>query len=507
MALATLISRILGLVREQCIAYFFGASGSTDAYYVAFRIPNLLRDLLAEGAFSASFVPSFVKENQKDPKAASRLLCSLFFLLATITGLLALVFYFTAPQIISLFAPSFKEDPAKFALTVRLTQIMSPYLLFVSLAALMMGALNSLKVYFVPALSPALFNVAMIISITVFSPWFVGIGESPILSLAYGVLIGGALQYFLQFPLVLRRGYFSALKESFWNPEAIRVFKKLGPGLVGFAATQINLLVTTILATGSIVGAVSYLSYSFRLFQLPVGILGVSLGNSNLVHFADLWSAEKKEEASNLLRVSFFTSLFIMIPVAAFSMVKSFELVRLIFEHGEFGSLATQKTSLALICYSIGLPSYGLYKLLVPVFYALDKEKIPVFVSIFSIGVNLVFCLGLVKVLGFWVLALGTSLSMMINSGLLIIFLKKELKLESSWLLNSRVFKILMGSLFAAVAAFYLPSFGRGLLLQLGHLVVSLVLFFGVYSLILILGGEKKLLRRVARKFFPRKSG
>jgi len=314
MALATFCSRILGLVREQVLAFYFGTSGFTDAFLVAYRIPNLLRDLFAEGAFSAAFVPTFIEAQTESKEEARKLFWKLFILLTSVTLILGAGIFIFAPEIINVFAPTFHEDPEKYELTVTLTRIMSPFLCLVSIAALFMGVLNSMKVFFLPSFAPVFFNISMIISMIALPAFFISRGMNPVLSLGVGVLIGGLFQALVQFPKIIKMGMGPINPGKIFSKRTKKVIALLGPGLLGFAATQINLLVNTILASTTVVGAVSWLSFAFRLFQLPVGILSVSIGNSNLVHFSKAWKEGDKEEAKSLLETSYFMSLFVVLP-------------------------------------------------------------------------------------------------------------------------------------------------------------------------------------------------
>lgn len=505
MAVATFLSRILGLVREQVMAFMFGASGFTDAYNIAFRIPNLLRDLFAEGAFSAAFVPSFIELNQKSHKEAKKLLWSLFIILILATGAISVLTFIFAPEIISLFAPTFVNNPDKFWITVTLTRIMSPFLIFVSLAALMMGALNSLKVFFIPSLAPAFFNVTMILAMLGL-PTILSSRDIPIIySLGIGVLIGGFVQFCVQLPLIYKKGFISRPKFNGFHKETKRVITKLGPALLGFAATQVNLIITTILASGTMIGAVSWLNYAFRLFQLPVGILSVSLGNSNLVHFSNAWKEKDFDSAKKILLSSYFSSWIIMLPALLVVVLFSEEIVQVVFQRGAFDLLATAMTSKALVWYAIGLPFYGIYKLLVPCFYTLDKQKIPVNTSMFAIGINILFCLALTPIYGFEVLAFGTSLSMIINSSILMFFISKHTQIKFNHFFNLRFFKLTSFSLFLFVGAFFFKrSFypqNLGLFLNcvslfVGFALVSFVYVTGIYIL-----GERSVVLSVLRKF------
>ncbi len=444
MAIATFLSRILGLVREQVMAFYFGASGLTDAFLVAYKIPNLLRDLFAEGAFSAAFVPSFTKSLQLSHKRAQKLLWSLFISLFLVTGVISVIIVIFAPQFISLFAPSFANYPLKYEIAVNSVRIMGPFLLMISWAALFMGALNSLKVFFWPSVAPAIFNVVMIAAVLILYNTLPIWGFHPIYALPLGVMLGGIVQAFVQYPLLVRRDFSFEAPGPLLNEDSRAVFYKLGPGLLGFAASQINLIINTILATGCIAGAVSFLNYAFRLFQFPIGVLGVSVSNSNLVHFSEAWKKGEREEALELLGTSYRLSLVLMIGALALLYASAYSVVQLVFEHGRFSAESSQMTSLALRCYALGLPFYGIYKVFVPTFYALEKPKIPVISSFISIAINIVFCLSLVSRFGFQVLAIGTGLSMLINSSILSWMLHRELKVGANFFFNKRVLKLLI---------------------------------------------------------------
>lgn len=508
MAIATFLSRILGLVREQVMAAYFGASGITDAFLVAYRIPNLLRDLFAEGAFSSAFVPTFVEANQESQEKSRELLWSLFWLLSFITGIISILMAIFAPELIEIFAPSFIKDPEKFQITVTLTRIMSPFLTFVSLAALFMGALNSLKVFFVPSLAPAFFNVASIVCQLALSGILYSWGYHPVYSLAIGVMVGGALQMGVQLPLLYKRGFRPMWPKELWSKRAQKIVKMIGPGMVGFAATQINLLISTILATGTVVGATSWLNYSFRLFQLPVGILSVSIGNSNLVHFSESWKKGDREGAIRFLQSSYTLSLLTVMPALSMLYFLSDEMVNVIFERGKFDHASTLFTAEALRLYALGLPFYSFYKIWVPTFYALDRQKIPVIASLFSIGFNISFCLILTPIFGFKVLALGTTLSMLVNSGFQSIVLKKDLNLPMSFFVNARILKILLSTVIAGVAVDQLVTvefFSQSFIHRAIWLGIEIFAIAGLYAVLLMIMGEGKavlgILGKMTKKF------
>lgn len=504
MAVATFCSRILGLVREQVLAYMFGASGLTDAFLIAFRIPNLLRDLFAEGAFSSAFVPKFVEENLKSKEHGRELLWALFILLGSLTLLLSVIIFFAADDLVRLMAPTFVETPEKFELTVLLTKIMAPFLCFVSIAALFMGSLNSLGIFFVPAMAPALFNVVVIASMLFLTGYFVSEQLNPILSLGVGVFFGGLLQALMQIPFLIKNKLYPIIPKKIFSQQAKQVFILLGPGLLGFAATQINLIVTTVLASSTIVGAVSWLNYAFRLFQLPVGILSVSIGNSHLVHFSKEIKAGNQEEALQAFKLSYFMSFLLVLPAMGGMYLFSEEIVFILFERGAFSHESTLMTALALKFYAVGLPFYGLYKIFVPSFYAIDKQKIPVYSSIFSIICNLIFCVLLTPHYGFKILALGTSLSISLNIIIQAIVFKRYFQISWNYYFNLRIAKLIfcMAVCFVCFAwcksffSFYEIGFG----LQLFYLFGALGLFLLIYLLLVLALGEKALVLKLLRK-------
>jgi putative peptidoglycan lipid II flippase len=506
MAIATFFSRILGLVREQVMAAYFGASGVTDAFLVAYRIPNLLRDLFAEGAFSSAFVPTFVEANQESQQQSRELMWSLFWLLFFITGAICIGIMIFAPELISVFAPAFTKDPEKFNITVNLTRIMAPFLTFISLAALFMGALNSLKVFFIPALAPASYNVMSILSMITLSGVLARNGHHPIYSLGIGAMLGGFMQAAVQLPLIWKKGFKPLWPKKFWTARSKKVVKLIGPGMIGFAAAQVNLLITTILAT-PIVGATSWLNYSFRLFQLPVGILSVSIGNSNLVHFSEAWKKNDQDGAKASLQQSYYLSFLTVMPALVILYCLSDEIVNLIFERGRFSRESTLMTAEALRMYALGLPFYGLYKIWVPTFYALDRQKIPVMASLLSIAFNISFCLLLTPIFGFKILALGTTLSVLVNSGFQSLVLKKDLKLSWGFFFAPRIFKVIGATFGTAVIVetllkvefFTQPFINK--CFYLGAQISAVCLLYGAFLLMM---GERAvvnaLLEKISRK-------
>ncbi|CBW25448.1 putative membrane protein [Halobacteriovorax marinus SJ] len=506
MAVATFSSRILGLVREQAIAAVFGASGVTDAFTIAYRIPNMLRDLFAEGAFSSAFVPTFTGVRLKNEKLAKGLLWSMAALLALITGVISLLLIVYAKEVVLLFTNEvFNSDPERLEITIGLVRIMAPFLVLISLAALFMGTLNTLKIFFVPSFAPALFNIAMIGCIFLLPDRLKFWGYHPVYSLGVGVMLGGFIQMIVQLPLLFKKGYGPQGPFKLISKDSKVVLKRVGIGTIGIAATQINVIITTILATSTVVGAVSWLTFAFRLFQFPVGILSVSIAGSNLVHFSEAWKNSEKEKAINYLSTSYFLSFLTIVPAMALLFALAKESIHLVFERGAFDGHDTAMTYQALKYYLVGLPCYGLYKIFAPTFFALDRPKIPVKISIFSIFCNIIFCVYFTPKYGFWILALGTSLSMILNSVLQAVFLRNLLDISWSFFFKLRILKIIVSGIITYVATlqasqflfrFEDPFFTKALMFCLsgafGAVCYGLVLF--------ILGEGRELLRVVRRK-------
>ncbi|AYF43423.1 murein biosynthesis integral membrane protein MurJ [Halobacteriovorax sp. BALOs_7] len=458
MAMATLSSRVLGFAREILMAKLFGASGLTDAYQIAFRIPNMLRDLFAEGAFSAAFVPIFTSAKVDGDKHARTLLWSMAIVLFSVTALICGLIFIFAPELIQLLTNElFTSDANRFEMSILLTRMMSPFLAFVSVAALFMGVLNTYRMFFAPAMAPAFFNIIMIISMVSLPKYLEARNLHPIVSLGVGVLVGGFVQMAIQLPMLVSKGLFKVEKIDIFSKDVKEILKRMSIGTIGVAATQINLLVSTFLATGTVIGAVSWLQYAFRLFQFPVGILGVSIGNSNLVYFSELWRSGNEEDAKKALQTSYITSLFVLMPAMALMFALAQDTVAISFQRGAFGLDDTKMVTEALYAYLIGLPFYGLYKVFSPSFYTLDRPKIPVTISSIAVLINIIFCISLVETYGFKILAMGTSVSMIFIIVTQSVLLFRMLNLELTFFFPIRFFKICL----CAVAAFFTASYLR----------------------------------------------
>ena len=421
-------SRVLGVVREQVLAALFGAGNAMDAYNVAFRIPNLVRDLFAEGAMSSAFVPTFTRTLTTSGKeTAWRLGNHIVNALLVITGVLVLLAMIFAPQIVTAFAGDYAAVPGKLDLTILLTRIMLPFLTFVALAAAVMGMLNSLHQFFIPALSPAMFNVATIVCALTLVPVMPRLGLPPIAAIAIGTLVGGVAQLALQWPLLRRQG-FAYRPILNWRDEGLqRVLTLMGPGTLGLAATQVNVFVNTMLATGEGTGAVSFLNYAFRLMYLPIGLFGVSIGTATLPAVSRHAAQHNHAAVRSTIADSMTLMMLLNVPATIGLMVLATPIVRVIFERGAFTPDATIATAAALRFYAVGLLGYSVVRIASPTFYAIGENRTPVKVSVATVIVNAGLNIALVRVLGFRGLALGTSIAALFNAALLMFLLRRKL--------------------------------------------------------------------------------
>jgi putative peptidoglycan lipid II flippase len=424
-------SRLLGLVREQVLAAIFGAGNAMDAFLVAFRIPNLVRDLFAEGAMSAAFVPTFTRHLTQHGKASAWRLANLVITaLLLITGLLVVLGVVFAGPLVTAFAADFAAEPGKLELTVTLTRVMLPFLPLVAVAAATMGMLNSLHRFFIPALSPAMFNVAIIVCALALVPAMPALGQPAIMAIAIGAVIGGVAQVALQWPSLRREGFRFRPALDLHDDGLRRVLVLMGPGTIGLAATQVNLFVNTVLATGEAPGTVSWLGYAFRIMYLPIGIFGVSIATATLPAVSRHAAAAGGEDRTAIRRtvadsLSLMTTL--NLPATVGLVVLAVPIVRAIFERGAFLPADTLATAAALQFYGVGLLGYSVVRITSPAFYALGQPLTPIKVSVVSMLANVVLNLALVRVMGYTGLALGTSLAAVLNAALLMVLLRRRL--------------------------------------------------------------------------------
>ena len=489
-SIAVFLSRITGLVREKVMAHYFGAGFVYDAFLLGFRIPNLTRDLFAEGALSSAFVPIFTQtlasEGKKKAAILSNLVETALILIVGVVCVLGVIF---SPALVELLAPGFHQVPGKFELAVKMTRIMFPFLLLVALAAQAMGVLNACNRFGVPAMSSTFFNLGSVacglILGMVLGP---RLGIQPITGMAIGVVIGGALQLLWQVPELHRQGFDFHPDFNWSHPGLQRIFRMMGPAILGNAAVQINVMVNTNFASripGD--GPVSWLGYAFRFMQLPLGLFGVAIASATLPSISRSAGAGNMDEFRRTLSKSLGMVFLLTIPSSIGLMVLGRSIIGAIYQGGKFTTADTQQTALALSCYAIGLAGYSALKVINPAFYALHDARTPMIVSIISIAVNYATAATMLEAIGLGHagLALSTSAVAIFGAVALFIILRNRIGgiygrdlLNSLWRITAA--SIAMGGAVWASSRFMQSWRGQSALAHLADLAVSIPLGLAV---------------------------
>jgi putative peptidoglycan lipid II flippase len=450
--LATLASRVLGLVREQVIAALFGAGNAADAFNIAFRIPNLLRDLFAEGALSAAFVPTFTATMHREGRPAAWRLGAQVMnaLLVVIVGVVVAGWFF-APALVRLMAPGFAQVPGKLELTTLLARIMLPFLLVVALAAGAMGMLNSLRLFGKAAMAPVWFNVGSIVVTLAMVPVCRALGWPVVVSVAVAVLAGGFLQLVLQLPPLWRAGFRPEWPPRLNHPGVKRIAFLMAPAAIGLSAVQINVVINSWLASTLGTGAVSWLAYAFRILFVPIGLFGVALATVSLPSMSRYAAENDFDGLKRTLNHAVRITVALTMPAAFGLLALSYPITALLYQHGQFTGFDTQQTSQALAAYTIGLVCYSGIKVLVPAFYALGDTKTPLVASFIAVAVNFALNLFLMRRYGHVGLALATGLTAIFNFCQLWLWLRGKLGSLGGWRLvlsTARIFgaSFLMGA-------------------------------------------------------------
>jgi putative peptidoglycan lipid II flippase len=500
----TFISRILGLVRDAVVAYFLGATATADAFYVAFRIPNLIRRLTAEGALTIAFVPVFTDYLRKSKKDALVVVSVVFTYLSLALVCITLFGVLFAPYLVKLIAYGFQHSQDKFDLTIYLTRLMFPYIFLISLTALAMGILNSLKHFASPAASPILLNVFIIIGAAFFSRWF----DEPTLGLAVGVLVGGCAQLTLQIPALYKRGMLPRFNFNYKHPALKSLLFLMIPAAFGAAVYQVNVLIITLLASFLPDGSVSYLWYADRVTEFPLGVFAIAIATATLPTLSDHASAKDlgsfKKTFSHSLRAAFA----ITIPSAIGLYILASPVIRLLFQRGEFSSFSTTGTAGALMFFVIGLPFVAGVRNVVPAFFAMKDSKTPVAIATVTVICNSLLALVLMRPMLHKGLALAISIADIINFTLLIIFLRRKigaLGMRTIFLSVARIIfaAVLMGLAVFVFKTYLVPSlFEKGWLELAAGVFASITIGVVIYIVILrlIKSPEYEVVATVLRK-------
>lgn len=419
----TMFSRILGFIRDAIIARFFGAGAATDAFFVAFRLPNLLRRIFAEGAFSQAFVPILAEyKNQQGDEATRTFIAYVSGLLTLILAIVTLAGILAAPWIIYITAPGFTDTPDKFDLTVRLLRITFPYILLISLVSLAGAILNTWNRFSVPAFAPTLLNISMIMSVLLLAPYC----EPPIIALGWGVFAGGILQLLYQLPYLQKIGMLVLPRISFRNSGVWRVLKLMGPAIIGVSVSQISLIINTIFASFLQSGSVSWMYYADRLMELPTGVLGVALGTILLPSLAKSFSTGDHKEYQRLMDWGLRLCFLLALPCAIALAILAEPLTVSLFQYSNFTAYDAVMTQRALIAYCVGLMGLIVVKVLAPGFYSRQDIKTPVKIAIITLILTQLMNLAFIGSLKHAGLALSIGLAACFNALMLYWQLRRQ---------------------------------------------------------------------------------
>ncbi|GAB7528823.1 murein biosynthesis integral membrane protein MurJ [Pseudomonas sp. 3A(2025)] len=499
----TMLSRVLGFVRDTIIARAFGAGMATDAFFIAFKLPNLLRRIFAEGAFSQAFVPILAEYKQQQGEEATRTFVAYVSGLLTLAlALITLLGVIFAPWIIWATAPGFADTPEKFALTSDLLRVTFPYILLISLSSLAGAILNTWNRFAVPAFVPTLLNVSMIGFSLFLIPYF----DPPIMALGWAVLVGGLLQLLYQLPHLKKIGMLVLPRLNLRDSGVWRVMKQMLPAILGVSVSQISLIINTIFASFLVAGSVSWMYYADRLMELPSGVLGVALGTILLPTLARTYADKDRNEYSRILDWGLRLCFVLVLPCTLALGLLAEPLTVSLFQYGQFDAHDAAMTQRALVAYSVGLLGLILIKVLAPGFYAQQNIRTPVKIAVFTLIVTQLLNLAFIGPLQHAGLALAISVGAIINAALLFWQLRRQdlFQPQPGWM--KYLFKLcLAAGVMSGVLLgmlHYMPAWDQGGMLErfvrLGILVVAGVVSY--FAMLLLLGFRLKDFARKAIK-------
>lgn len=486
----TLLSRVLGLMREQLLAALLAAGPAAEAFHAAFRIPNLLRDLFAEGALSSAFVPIFSRVYHQQSQAAAYALAQrIMTLLLIVLSVVMLGGYLFTPSIVGLVARGFYSDMAKFGLTVELTHIMLPFLVAVSLASVAMGMLNAQGIYGLPAFASSAFNLVAIGC----GLWLVAFPQSLFGTArmwALGVLIGGVAQFAVQLPALIRRGFRLQLRFGI-DPAVREIALLMVPAVIGLSATQVNIIISSQLAS-HIPGAIAWLGYAFRLLYLPIGVFGVAIANISTAELAKHIARRDAAAASESLQKALRLVAFLTIPSAVGLYVFAEPIIAMLYQRRAFTPQDTAAVALATATYATGLFAYSAVKVLAPIYYSDRRSYVPLLASIAAVIANIALCFMLYKPLGFRALALGTALAAWVNGGILLgaLNIKSTVRLNLNGLeLLRTLLKITLAAALMGLAGWALQTHLWPPIKALGHESIRALFVIATTTLLALIYG------------------
>jgi putative peptidoglycan lipid II flippase len=480
----TMLSRIFGYIRDMLAAYFFGTGTFADAFYVAFKIPNLFRRVFGEGSFSVAFVPVFseylhIKDKSETQKFLNIIFTTLFIILFTIS----ILGVFFAPAFARIIALGFTNDTEKMQLTIDLIRLMFPFILFICLAAFLLAILNTLYSFFIPAFAPSMLSFSEIFYMLTVAPFFVS--ESQIKGLAVSIIAGGVLHFFIQYPKLKSLGWHLKFMFDLKHPGIKKVAILMLPSLVGLSADQINAFVDNICATLISRGAVSALYYSNRVMQLPLAIFGLAFAAVSLTSMSKAYAQKDMDALKSSLNYSVRFINFTLLPAAAGLMTIGLPIIKFLFEHGRFSCAGSIMTNNALFYYSLGLPAYALVKIFANTFYSFQDTKTPIKIAIWAMILHIFLCIILMHPMGVGGLALATALSSYFNFILLAVYLRKRIGRFGLKLIIFSSCKSFISSIITAIAAWNICKVSDNLFVSVPVAIVLSLAVFIISSYIL----------------------
>ena len=490
----TFLSRVLGFIRDILIARYLGSTVIADAFFVAFRIPNFFRRVLAEGAYSAALIPVFsgVVLNPKDEREASDFVENTTSMLLFATVVLTIIFFFGMPYIIQVLAPGFTDNKEAYELAVHFGKIIFPYIIFISLAAHFASINNVHERFAAGAFAPAILNISFILSLFFLTPYVTTAGHA----LSYGVLIGGVLQFLYLYRAVLNF-YRPRIILPVLNEKLKKFFKLFLPGVVGSGVIQLNIVIGTIIASFLPVGAISHIYYADRLNQLPLAIFGIALGIVLLPSLSKAIKQSDQETTNNIQNRSIEFSLLISLPSAIGLFILAEPIIHILFERGAFVKEDTFYTAKVLSYFALGLPAYIIIKVLVSCFFAREDTKTPLYISIVSVITNVVLSLLLIGSMREMGIAVATAISAWVNALLLYLFLAIRSYIKFDDLLVKNSIKIVLCSslLFVGIyvlnGLFFTKISGNSVLLNSAILLLmiflAIIIYFGLVIVLKVL--------------------
>jgi putative peptidoglycan lipid II flippase len=477
--LGTCLSRIIGFTRDMVISHLFGTGMLSDAFYAAFRIPNLFRRVFGEGAFSAAFIPVFSEYlHKKDKKETQNFLNAVFSILLLTLLIVSILGVFFAHFFAKTIAGGFLNEPVKMQLVIDLTRLMFPFIIFVCLAAFLLSVLNTLHSFFVPSFAPAAISLSEIFYVIVITPILISSNQK-IKGLVISVVAGGALCFFIQYPNLKSFGWQLNFKINLRHPAIKKILFLMGPSIIGLSADQVNTLVDSRCASSLGQGAVSALYYANRLMQMPLAIFGLAIASASLPILSKAYIKKDMVTFKKYFNDSIRFTNFTLIPASIGFMAIGLPIVKLLFEGGEFNEISSAMTNNALFYYSLGLPAYALVKIFANAFYSFQDTKTPIKVAVITIILHIVLCIILMQPLGIGGLALATTTSSYINFVLLAFYFKKYMKNFELKQIYFSFLKSLIASILSGVTAWGIcRSLDRLFIAVFVSIISSLIVFF-----------------------------